>query len=59
MSTRAEVYRDKRGDWRWRIIEHRSGKIVADSAEGYSAKSDALHGLDLATSEPTTIVEQT
>lgn len=56
MSTRAEVYRDKHGDWRWRIIEHHSGKIVADSAEGYARKIDALHGLDLATREPTTTV---
>ena len=40
-----EVYRDKGGKWRWRLI-HKNGNIVADSGEGYSSRSKARQGLD-------------
>lgn len=33
-------YQDRKGDWRWRV-KARNGKIVADSAEGYSRKAGA------------------
>lgn len=35
-----QVYRDKAGEWRWRL-EYR-GKIIADSAEGYTRRSSAF-----------------
>lgn len=31
------VYRDRDGDWRWRLKSH-NGKVLADSAEGYRSK---------------------
>jgi len=34
-----EVYQDKRGEWRWRMIDG-EGKVVGASCEGYSAKAD-------------------
>ena len=40
-----EVYRDKAGEWRWRLI-HENGNILADSGEGYSSRSKARQGLD-------------
>lgn len=38
-----EVYRDVGGDWRWRA-RGRNGRIVADSAEGYTRRARALGG---------------
>lgn len=38
------VYRDTAGKHRWAAI--RSGRIVADSGQGYSRRIDALHGFE-------------
>lgn len=35
-----QVYEDSSGMWRWRLVS-KNRKIVADSAEGYSSKSNA------------------
>lgn len=35
-----ELFEDKGGEWRWRMIAS-NGRIVADSGEGYSSKSGA------------------
>ena len=32
-----EIYKDKRGEWRWRL-KAPNGRIMADSAEGYKTK---------------------
>ena len=39
-SGRFEVYEDRGGEWRWRLV-HWNGNIVADSGEGYSSRSNA------------------
>lgn len=39
-----EVYTDKAGEWRWRLV-HRNGNIIADGGEGYSSKRNAIKGL--------------
>ncbi|WP_226481075.1 amphi-Trp domain-containing protein [Natrinema amylolyticum] len=39
-TSRFEVYEDKGGQWRWRLV-HWNGNIVADSGEGYSSRSNA------------------
>lgn len=36
-----EIYRDTSGGWRWRLVAT-NGRIVADSAESYSKKSNAV-----------------
>lgn len=38
---RFEAYQDAGGDWRWRL-RAKNGLIVADSAEGYAKKGNAL-----------------
>lgn len=40
------LYKDQANLWRWRL---RSGNtyIIADSAESYDNKVDALHGINL------------
>lgn len=40
-----ELYRDRRGEWRWNL-RHTNGNIIADSAEGYSSKQKAKQGLE-------------
>jgi uncharacterized protein YegP (UPF0339 family) len=41
-----EVFKDAKGEYRWRLKASNS-KIIADSGEGYKAKADCLHGIDL------------
>lgn len=40
MNARFEVYQDKAGLYRWRLLA-RNGRIIADSGEGYLRKADA------------------
>ena len=37
---KAEVYMDRRLEWRWRLIA-KNGKIIAESGEGYKSKTVA------------------
>lgn len=41
-----EIYKDVRGDFRWRFVSS-NGRIIADSAEGYSSEQNALNGIDI------------
>lgn len=43
---RFELYQDKLGEYRWRL-RGGNGEPIADSAEGYSSKSNCQHGIDL------------
>jgi hypothetical protein len=36
-----EVYQDKAGDWRWRIVAP-NGEVIGDSAEGYANHGHAM-----------------
>jgi uncharacterized protein YegP (UPF0339 family) len=40
------IYRDTAGYWRWRLFAA-NNRIIADSAESYHNKSDALAGINL------------
>lgn len=40
-----EVFEDRGGEWRWRMIAS-NGRIVADSGEGYSSKSAARRAIE-------------
>lgn len=52
-----EYYKDKRGEWRWRL-KAVNGQTIAVSGEGYVNKSDALHGIDLVKSSSQASVEE-
>jgi len=41
-----EVYKDAGGEFRWRFRAD-NGKVIADGAEGYKAKADCEHGVEL------------
>jgi uncharacterized protein YegP (UPF0339 family) len=44
--TKFQLYKDRKGDYRWRL-RARNGEIIADSNEGYSSKASCKHGIDL------------
>ena len=41
-----QVYRDKKGEWRWRFIA-KNGRIIAVSSEGYKNMSDCTYSIYL------------
>ncbi len=44
MASTFELYKDKAGEFRWRLV-HQNGNMIANSGEGYSTKENALHGI--------------
>lgn len=50
------VFRDRAGRWRWRM-QARNGRIVADSAEGYTRRSDARRAAVRLTDTATWVVK--
>lgn len=40
-----EVYKDKKGEFRWRL-KHGNGNILSKSSEGYKAKADCMKGIE-------------
>jgi len=45
MAARFELYKDKASEFRWRLV-HQNGEIIADSGEGYTAKANAINGIE-------------
>ena len=43
------LYKDQDQKWRWKLYAANS-RIIADSAESYNSKADAIHGIRLVTS---------
>jgi uncharacterized protein YegP (UPF0339 family) len=39
-----EIYKDKKGEFRWRIVSH-SSEIIGASCEGYSSKQSCENNL--------------
>lgn len=39
------LYKDKRGEWRWRL-KAANGNIICVSSEGYSSKQSAQHSME-------------
>jgi hypothetical protein len=40
-----EVYKDRRGEFRWRL-KHANGNILATSSEGYKSKDSAMRCIE-------------
>lgn len=49
---KVEFYQDTNGKWRWRF-RAANGRILADSAEGYSRLTDCVHGSEIVLASPT------
>jgi uncharacterized protein YegP (UPF0339 family) len=45
MAAKFEIYKDKAGEFRWRLV-HTNGQVIANSGEGYKAKANAAGGID-------------
>lgn len=45
MAAKFELYKDKAGEFRWRL-RHQNGNIIADSGEGYKNKAGAMNGIE-------------
>ncbi len=45
MAAKFEVYKDKIGEFRWRLT-HTNGHIIATSGEGYTNKVNAMGGIN-------------
>lgn len=41
-----QVYKDEGGAFRWRL-RAANGQVIATSGQGYKAKADCLHGIEL------------
>jgi uncharacterized protein YegP (UPF0339 family) len=46
MALTFQVYKDKAGEFRW-TLKASNGEPIGDSNEGYKAKADLLHAIDL------------
>jgi len=45
MAAKFELYKDTRGEFRWRLIAP-NGQTIATSGEGYKAKESAKAGIE-------------
>ncbi len=44
MAAKFKLYKDKKGEFRWRLV-HQNGRTIADSGEGYENKRGAINGI--------------
>jgi len=44
MAAKFELFKDKAGEYRWRLVHIPTMNIIADSGEGYHNKDDAIDG---------------
>ena len=44
MAAKFEIYKDKSGEFRWRLV-HTNGQVIANSGEGYKSKVNATNGI--------------
>lgn len=45
MPAKFELYKDAKGEFRWRLIAS-NGQMIANSGEGYKSKENAKNGID-------------
>jgi uncharacterized protein YegP (UPF0339 family) len=45
MAAKFEIYKDKTGEFRWKLT-HTNGQTIANSGEGYTSKVNAIKGID-------------
>jgi uncharacterized protein YegP (UPF0339 family) len=44
MAANFELYKDKSGEFRWRLT-HTNGQVIANSGRGYTTKENAMNGI--------------
>jgi len=45
MAATFKLYKDRAGEYRWRLV-HENGNIIADSGQGYTTKANAENGIN-------------
>ena len=45
MAAKFEIYKDKSGEYRWKLT-HTNRQVIANSGEGYKAKANAMGGIN-------------
>jgi hypothetical protein len=45
MAAKFEIYKDKAGEFRWRLV-HTNGQAIASSGDGYKTKASATNGIN-------------
>ena len=45
MAAKFELYKDKKGEIRWKLIAS-NGQMIANSGEGYKTKESAKNGIE-------------
>ena len=45
MRYKIQVYRDKRKEFRWRLVDNRNHKIIDSSSEGYKRRGGLINNL--------------
>ena len=45
MAAKFQLYKDKKGEYRWRLVAS-NGQTIADSGEGYKSKDSAKAGIE-------------
>jgi hypothetical protein len=45
MAAKFELYEDKKGEFRWRLVAS-NGQAIASSGEGYTTKENAKAGIE-------------
>ena len=45
MAAKFEIYKDAKGEFRWRLIAS-NGQMIANGGEGYKAKDSAKAGIE-------------
>lgn len=45
MSAKFEIYKDKKGEFRWQLIAS-NGKMIANGGEGYTSKAGCVNGIE-------------
>ena len=45
MAAKFELYKDKKGEFRWRLVAS-NGQTIASSGEGYTEKGSAKAGIE-------------
>ena len=58
MAYRFEVYKDAKGEFRWRLVAT-NGQTTATGGEGYKAKASAIAGIEsVKKNAPTAAIEE-
>lgn len=53
-----EVYKDGKGEWRWRL-KATNGQTIATGGEGYSSKASCINGIEsVKKNAPTAEIEE-